>query len=109
MNYQKYKEIKQLMGEDFKKLLAVYISDNKKRLVDLEEMIHKRDYREIKLISHSMKSSSANIGADQASNLAASIEQYAISESIANIQDLLPQLKKAFDEVIQILNNEENH
>lgn len=109
MDYKKLNEIKQLMGEDFHKLVAIYISDNKKRLDELDEKIHKCDYLEIKQIAHSMKSSSANIGADQASSIAANIEQYAISESIANILVLLPQLKIAIAEVFQILNNEQNH
>jgi HPt (histidine-containing phosphotransfer) domain-containing protein len=105
MNNEKLEEIKQLMGEQFQALIDVYISDNQSRLKEIEANIQLANFKQIKLLSHSMKSSSANIGADEIAMLAASIEQYAIQESIDNIHGLMPMLKKAIDEVIQILNN----
>lgn len=105
MNYAKFEEIKALMGNDFKLLVDTYIRDNTKRVEEIGNSINLVDYTKIKDIAHSMKSSSANIGADEVSNIASSIEQYANELSISRIQALFPILKKEIDEVFDILNN----
>lgn len=106
MNLIKLNEIKDLLGDDFLTLLDVYTSDTNNRYTELEKALKGDDFNSIRQLSHAMKSSSANIGADTVSSIAAKIEEAAKEETRNPILESLPQLKKAIEEAIQIMNNE---
>lgn len=106
MNLSKFNEIKALLGDDFATLLVVYQADTSHRLEEIENAIKAKDFNKIRQLSHAMKSSSANIGADEVSSIAATIENAAKEEIAETISDSLAGLKKAIEEAIQIMNNE---
>lgn len=106
MNFSKYNEIKALLGDDFTTLLDVYQNDTSHRLAEIENAFKVKDFNKIRQLSHAMKSSSANIGAEEVSSIAATIENAAIDEIAETISASLVGLKKAIEEAIQIMNNE---
>jgi len=106
MNLSKFNEIKALLGDDFTKLLDVYRADTTHRLEEIEYAIEAMDFMKIRHLSHAMKSSSANIGAEEVSAIAATIEHAAKEEIAETVSDSIEGLKKAIEEAIQIMNNE---
>jgi HPt (histidine-containing phosphotransfer) domain-containing protein len=105
MNFNKLNEIKTLLGPDFQNLVSVYTKDTCSRIQEIETCIKSSDFNRIRHLAHAMKSSSANIGADSVCELASEMEELAINTSANGVSELLPKLKKAIDEAIQILNN----
>ncbi|NHJ88029.1 MAG: Hpt domain-containing protein, partial [Asgard group archaeon] len=98
MDLEKFSEIKNLLGKDFAALLDVYQSDTRSRFRDIEKAFLEPDLNKIYQLSHAMKSSSANIGAQEVSEIAAIIELAAKSQSVDEISKRLPELKKAIEE-----------
>lgn len=82
-------------GELFRRLLAIFETDIAKHLLDLEDAFQKEDYNNAKKISHSIKSSSLNMGATDLAIAAAEIE----NGDLYNSHDLtlVMDLKKCFE------------
>ena len=105
MNETKYNEIRTLLGDEFEVLKEVYSRDTENRIADIASCLDKGDSGEIRQLAHAMKSSSANIGAEEVSVLAANIESYALDENISEIRLIFPSLKKAVEDTIKFMNN----
>lgn len=63
-------------GELFRKLLEIFESDIAQLILDLESALKREDYLNAKKISHSIKSSSLNMGAAELSMMASECEKY---------------------------------
>lgn len=105
MNETKFNEIKELVGDEFNSLKRAYIQDSCDRLSIIEKSIAQDDFDEVRQVAHALKSSSANIGADEVSNLAATIEKFALENQSAKLKSLYPGLKKAVEDSITFMNN----
>ena len=84
------KELREVMEEDFPSLVRTYMSNSPKLLGLLENAVDQRDMLAIALHSHSLKSSSANLGAMQVSGIARRIELAARDD---RLQDVLVNYK----------------
>jgi CheY-like chemotaxis protein len=72
---------------------------NMKKAADIDNM------DEVSSYAHSIKGSSANIGGDVLSDIAAKIEKLGRSGKTTEIQTLIPELEKQFELLAEELNN----
>ena len=61
-------------GELFRRLLNIFESDIPKLILDLENALKREDFSNAKKISHSIKSSSLNMGAAELATVAGDLE-----------------------------------
>lgn len=95
-------DLKELGGTDDPNLLAelieMYLVDAPARLRDVEAGLASGDIKLVERASHTLKSSSANIGAMALSALAKRIEELARKSDRAAITPLLAETSKSFTE-----------
>ncbi len=88
--------LKELMGESFEFLITVFIDDTGRLIHSLSELQHQNDLEVFTRNAHTIKSSSANVGALQLSSIAADLEALGDSGDISNVSALIEQLKTEF-------------
>ncbi len=85
-------ELRELMGEEFEALVGVFLEDAPRLLIQLEVAAHAGDLPELAGPSHTLKSTSANLGAKRLSDLCREIEHGArrgdLSEPLAKVDGL---------------------
>jgi len=96
--------LNQLDGDSnlYKKICLVYKNKSQEKLDALEKAIDKKSFQEAERLSHSLKSSSENIGAENAKQIACKLEINLI-EGIAEITLLKMQYEKLKFEVSKVL------
>jgi len=85
-----------LMGSDFADLVRVYLEDTPKNMAVLERAAHSNDIDALIAPAHSMKSTSANLGALLLSDMSKRIEQGARSGGLSDPVLLVAQLQNEF-------------
>ena len=86
-----------IMGDDMVSLFSVYAKDSKLRLKDLETMVGQAaDPQAIRLAAHSLKGSSANVGAKPLADLCLRLENMAREESLAAAQSVVSDIKSLY-------------
>lgn len=88
--------IKELMGESFGFLITTFIDDTGRLIHSLFELQQQNDLKTFTRNAHSIKSSSASVGALQLSSIAADLESLGQSGDISSASALIEQLKTAF-------------
>jgi HPt (histidine-containing phosphotransfer) domain-containing protein len=93
-------------GDDclFRELLDLYVDDSTSQLRRLEESLRSGDLKVAERIAHTLKSSSANLGAMTLSNLCMQMELRGRSQAPASMSELLPATREAHVLAIQALN-----
>lgn len=83
-------------GELFRKLLDIFETDIPPHIIDLETALKAEQYENAKKISHSIKSSSLNMGATELANMVSNSEA---STGLKNGYDqaFIAELKKCFE------------
>lgn len=104
---KKLSELKNLLEESFSMLICTFIQDTEDQLLKLEKNIQQKKYTELCKIAHSMKGSSANMGAKYLYNLTLELEsackkeEYLSSEkTIHLIRQHYPTLKSLLEKLI---------
>lgn len=82
-------------GELFRKLLDIFETDIPRFILDLESALKAEQYEIAKKISHSIKSSSLNMGATELANIAGSFETSADLNKAYN-PNLIIEFQKCF-------------
>lgn len=85
-----------LMGSDFADLVRVYLEDTPKNMTALERAAQSNDIDALIAPAHSMKSTSANLGALLLSDMSKRIEQGARSGGLSDPVLLVAQLQNEF-------------
>jgi two-component system, sensor histidine kinase and response regulator len=85
------------------RVLATFLQDTPRQLASLHEAVAESDPATIRKTAHSMKSSSANVGADALAKLFKDLEQMARAGHIDGASDLIAQLEREFQSVRQSL------
>jgi len=80
-------------------LLTLYVSDTQTRFVELESLTHAANTVEIKRLAHTMKGTSAHVGAKEMQQLCLELEQIASTGDILKIAEHTVKLHAAFDRV----------
>jgi HPt (histidine-containing phosphotransfer) domain-containing protein len=84
--------LKDILGNEFVDILNVFLETTPDYIVQLQEAASVKDIDKVKLISHSIKGSSANIGANQLSILGAELEQTAKNNDTEAFEDLITKI-----------------
>ena len=94
-----------VMGEEFTELVGVYLEDTPKNLSLLETAAARNDPNGLIAPSHSLKSTSANLGAMTLAEIAKRIEHEARSGSLVNPTALVRDLTREYGRVSAELRN----
>lgn len=88
--------LKEIMGDDFGIIVDTFIGDTGKLVSSLTELQAQNDVEVFTRNAHSIKSSSANLGALQISALAAELEAQGKSGDISNEAEKVTRLIEEF-------------
>jgi signal transduction histidine kinase/CheY-like chemotaxis protein/HPt (histidine-containing phosphotransfer) domain-containing protein len=94
-----------VMGDEFTDLVRVYLEDTPKAVARLEEAAALGQRDGIIAPSHSLKSTSANLGATRLSELAKRLEHGARNGDLAEPMALVAELKREYQQVAVALND----
>jgi len=92
-----------VMGDEFPDLVRVYLEDTPKNVALLEQAARQRSMEGIIAPSHSLKSTSANLGALRLSELAKRLEHGARSGDLTEPLILVSELKREYQQVASAL------
>jgi CheY-like chemotaxis protein len=89
-----------------KKVVTIYLNIATGQIEQIEQAIERGDFQTIKEVAHSMKSSSANLGAEGISALCNNMEKAGQEKNAEVASQLFEQLKKEYENVKKILSLE---
>jgi signal transduction histidine kinase/CheY-like chemotaxis protein/HPt (histidine-containing phosphotransfer) domain-containing protein len=99
------RDLLDVMGEEFTELVGVYLEDTPKNLALLEAAAGRNDSNALIAPSHSLKSTSANLGAMTLAEIAKRIEHEARGGTLANPAALVRDLTREYGRVSAELRN----
>lgn len=80
-------------------IIHLFLEDTPKELEKLGVAIEKKDAKEIRLRSHSIKGSASNVSGLAVKKTAEEIEKQAIQNDLKNVEHLYSSLKKQYSEL----------
>lgn len=104
-------ELKEMIGEEdfpevFADLVQTYLNDSPTLMQGLITGAQEKSLKQIKINAHSLKSSSATLGAVEFSQLCQQIELSCIQENLDEACSLIPQLENEYQKIELLLNEE---
>ena len=84
------------MGDELVTLVDAYLRDGETRIRNMREAADRGDSTEVGKLAHSLKSSSANLGAIPLANRARQVEEAARNGTLANPSDSVAALEKLY-------------
>ena len=87
-----------------RKVIAAYVGDAPQHLRTLRQAVGGQDAATVRRVAHSLKSASANVGADTLARLCRDLEQMGRSASVLGAATLLTDMEEEFQAVQQSLN-----
>ena len=96
-------ELRDVMGAEFDALVRVFLDDAPSLLLQLEVAAHARDLPAMAGPAHTLKSTSANLGALRVSALARDIEHGARTRTLDNPDAAVQRLNRAFQRATEAL------
>jgi HPt (histidine-containing phosphotransfer) domain-containing protein len=91
------------MPDLVEKVISLYINDAQSLCRNIHEAIGKNDPQALNKAAHSLKSSSANVGAIKLANLCKELETLGRANTIGNAQELVNQMNSEYQRVIATL------
>ena len=91
-----YTEISDILEDELPSVINEFLKDSSMKISDLECLVKSFEPEKVFAISHSLKSSSANLGALQMSELCREIEAISRNGSMDNVPELFDSLKTIF-------------
>ncbi len=91
------------MGEDFAELISTYIKTTAASLEQMPRRLAEADLKEVERLAHSLKSSSAAIGATTLSAMAEALEQWARDGKVDGLAEQIAALPAEFSRVREAL------
>jgi len=101
INQEKFNELKSIMGEMFTTLIDTFIDDTEKNLNELRNGLSNNNVDEVHRLAHSLKSTSANIGAEQLSAVAKKFELEAKEGNLTHAKERINELEELYAVVKQ--------
>ncbi len=97
-------ELKEMLGEEdfpivFSELIQTYLEDSPNLIQGLLNGFNNHNYEEIKINAHSLKSSSASLGATHFSELCKHLEMSVVEQNLEKIPELIPIVIQEYQEV----------
>jgi HPt (histidine-containing phosphotransfer) domain-containing protein len=96
-------ELRQVMPEDMRSLIAEFELDTRKRLSILDAAILSRDVETLRSNAHCLKGGAASLGAVRLSELFFTLEVRAKEECFEGIEDVFAKIQHDFEETIKAL------
>ncbi len=90
------RDLEDIMGDELKPLVAVFLGDSPKRIVQLEQSAVMKDITGLSQQAHALKSASANLGAKRMSALAKALELDARGGRVDNPVTRVAELKAIY-------------
>jgi len=95
--------LREVMGEDFEELIPAFMDSSKEILEQLNQAYQQQDLEVFQRNAHSLKSSSANMGALNLSEMAKTLELNAKQGELPDSEEILSSLSNEYDQVMQLL------
>ena len=108
INAAAFKEMKELMGDAFKDIIAMCLQSLPEQLNDIEDAINKNNAELLFNVSHKMKSSCGSIGAFGLAEKAEVIELIGRKGSTEGTNEAFFELQSSLEEVLTLLKEEMN-
>ena len=108
MDAAAFSEMKELMGDAFKDIIAMCLQSLPEQLTEIEMAIKNQDADGLFHIAHKMKSSCGSIGAFGLAEKAEIIELIGRSGSTQDTNEAFTELQTSLEEVLTILKKEMN-
>ncbi len=89
-------DLLEVMGDDFIELLEVYLRDAPKLVMQIKQAANQNQIEALISPAHSLKSSSANVGAMRLSSLAKQMEQSARTGHVNNPEQLAAKIDRTY-------------
>jgi signal transduction histidine kinase/CheY-like chemotaxis protein/HPt (histidine-containing phosphotransfer) domain-containing protein len=89
-------DLEDIMGDELVTLVDAYLRDGETRMRNMREAADRGDSTEVGKLAHSLKSSSANLGALPLANRARQVEEAARNGALANPADSVAALEKLY-------------
>lgn len=105
INEEMVEELREIMEEDFMELVNTYISDSREKIRNLDAAFNAVNYENLRNIAHTLKGSSANLGAMALSSFCAELEDLAREEHSTEAENILEMIEQEFISVSSILNS----
>jgi histidine phosphotransfer protein HptB len=83
-------------GAFLREIAGIFLEDTPQRLAELEQSLRERDVARFARAAHSIKGSSANLGANSLRSVAEKLEHQARTEGIDQVATLLEQVNAEF-------------
>ncbi len=87
-------------------LIEIYLADTPRLMNDLREAVKSKNTSALRMAAHSLKSSSANLGANRLSALFRHMEEMARSQNLQGADDFLAKAEQEYDAVQKTLRME---
>ena len=92
-------ELRDVLGSEVDKIIAVYLEDSPRLIAQLERAAVGNDLIALRVAAHTLKSSSANVGATTLSEAARDLEHRAREGTLANPEALVARIVTEFAQV----------
>lgn len=92
------------IDSDLEFLIPQYLENREEDIKELEKLLKKSEFNQIRIIGHSLKGSGGGYGFDYLTELGSQIEKEAELKNEKNLKEITSQLKKYLDnlEIIYI-------
>jgi HPt (histidine-containing phosphotransfer) domain-containing protein len=100
-----FNDLKNLLGDDFNLLLEKYLENSQTLMSDVENALEKDDKVLLGRSLHSLKSSSAQVGAVTFSDKMLEYEGYVHKEDLEHLKKSLDEMKEFYQEVRKEIEN----
>jgi two-component system, sensor histidine kinase and response regulator len=104
-----FETLKQTVGEDFiAELIDAYLSDSPNLIATMRQSLKEGKADTFRNAAHSLKSNSANLGAQRLAELARDLEMLGKAGNLENTPAMLAQLEEAYRPVADELQRRKN-
>lgn len=101
-----FDNLRQILGPSLQQTVEQFLEDSSRSLARMEQALADGDRQTLRACAHSMKGSSANLGATALSQLAKTLEAQSREGQMEAIAPLLPQLRRALDATVRMMASE---
>ncbi|MPQ77219.1 Hpt domain-containing protein [Hydrogenovibrio sp. JE_KL2] len=95
--------LKDVIGEDLKEILDVFLQTAPAELAAMQQAFSQQDEVGLRLHSHTLKGSAANVGATELSLQAKKVEDAAKANDLSSVSEDIQQLEESLPAVLQAL------
>ena len=100
---QALQQLKEIMADDFAKLVETFTSDSDMRIRTLRDAVAEQDGEQIRQIAHSFKGSAMNLAALPLAELCNTMEHKGQLAELDGCAALLGQIAEEYDQVVNLL------